>query len=332
MAPRTDTTQQKWLVVGAVLVVVAVLLIAVLAVGLVRRSREATVPPPASPATSQAPEPPGTSPSGSKPTGTDGVVESTGTVVVDGRERSYLVMEPSARGDGEVLPWVLVLHGLGISAKETASIGGWEAAVGRDRFVAVFAQGTSNSWNMGRCCPPASLDGVDDVAYLDAVMDDVGQRAGVDPSRQYLVGFSNGALMAYRYACDRSERFAAVATMAGSNISECLPTVPVSLLHAHALDDLVVPYHGGLGAGSLLTAQLFPPVADGVAAWARADGCDPTPVTETDADDIRWTRWAGCTAGTRVELAAVPGVGHDWLRRGDFDAMDALVDFFGLSG
>ena len=144
-------------------------------------------------------------------------------------------------------------------------------------FIAVFPQGVNDSWNMGPCCPPANLIGVADPAFLDALVADMIDRDDVDESRMYLTGFSNGALMVYAYACDHPEVFAAVAPMAGTNVTGCRPDRPVSLLHQHGDADLVVPYGGGVALGSLVSSAPFPSVEDSVAAWAAADGCSAEP-------------------------------------------------------
>jgi polyhydroxybutyrate depolymerase len=206
----------------------------------------------------------------------------------------------------------------------------WRGAVAADRFVAVFPQGLANSWNLGPCCPPANLVGTDDRAFLDVLVETVRGRDDVDPERTYMTGFSNGALMVYAYTCQRPGVFAAIAPMAGSNVTGCRPTEPISLLHQHGDADLVVPYNGGLGIGSLISSAPFPPVRDSVGAWAVADGCSSTPSVSEEADVVR-TEWDGCADGTRVELVTVPGKGHDWPRRGDYDPLEELLGFFGIS-
>jgi polyhydroxybutyrate depolymerase len=224
---------------------------------------------------------------------------------------------------------VVVLHGLGVSANAMSRAADWRGAVARDDFLAVFPQGVQDSWNLGPCCGPANVRGIDDLGFLDLLLDELLARPDVDGSRVYLTGFSNGALMVYELACRRPSTFAAVAPMAGANLTGCAPDRPLSLLHQHGDVDLVVPYRGGVAIGSVLTLEAFPSVPDGVAAWAAADGCDPQPVVEA-GPDVERTRWVGCAEGVRVELIRIPGVGHVWPRRGAFDPLDVLLAFFDL--
>ncbi len=222
-----------------------------------------------------------------------------------------------------------MLHGLGVNALAISNAADWRGAVAQDGFIAVFPQGVSDSWNMGPCCPPANLLGVADRAFLGDLVSELAARPDVDAERVYLTGFSNGALMVYALACELPGSFAAVAPMAGTNLTGCAPEEPFSLLHQHSDPDLVVPYSGGLAVGSLLSSAPFPSVPDSVAAWAAADGCAPSPQVD-GSDGVERFDWSPCSDGTRVELVRIPGVGHEWPRTDSYDGLDELLRFFGL--
>jgi polyhydroxybutyrate depolymerase len=236
-------------------------------------------------------------------------------------ERAFVAIEPADLSADEALPTVIVLHGMGVNAMAMTQSADWRGAVAEDRFVAVFPQGQMDSWNLGPCCPPANLLGAQDSEFMDAL---------VDAERLYLTGFSNGALFTYAYTCANPDTFAAVAPMAGSNVTGCTPSAPVSLLHQHGDVDLVVPFGGGIALGSLVSSAPFPPVPDSVAAWAAADGCSAEP-TVTEVDGVERTEWSQCDQDTRVELVRVPGKGHEWLNLGDYDPLVEVLSFFGIS-
>lgn len=259
------------------------------------------------------------------------VDETEVTLRHGGRDRGYLVVTPRGIDSGERLPTVVVLHGLGVNARAMSRTAEWRRAVERERFVAVFPQGVADSWNMGPCCAPANLIGTDDVGFLDTVVDELVERPDVDADRMYLTGFSNGGVMTYAFACARPGRFAAIAPMAGSNLTGCFPDPPVSLLHQHSDPDPVVPYHGGLSVGRLVSAADFPDVPESVADWAARAGCDSEPAERTDDDQVQHLRWHGCDGGVEVRLVRVPGRGHAWPNRGDYDPLEELLDFFGIT-
>lgn len=321
------STPTRWLIAAAVLVVVILVCAAVIVMAIGRDDGGTRVIDTSTSTTLSVGGGTSRSTVQAEPSGVD---EQVVTLDVDGVQRSAMVVSPAEIGEGGQLPAVVALHGMGVTAKAMSNVADWRAAVARDRFVAVFPQGLDNSWNLGPCCPPSNLRGVDDEAFLDAVFAELRGRPLIDGERIYLTGFSNGALMAYVYACTRSDDVAALAVMAGSNVTNCAPTRPMSLMHQHGDVDLVVPFGGGIAIGSLVSSAPFPPVESSVAEWAAEDGCASEPVVVTETA-VRRTTWTDCADGTEVQLIRVAGKGHDWLRSGSFDPLAEILAFFDLS-
>lgn len=247
---------------------------------------------------------------------------------INRREIEYVL--PPDVTPGERLPAVVVLHGASNSPWLMQSRTGLGQAVVDRRFVAVFPHGVASSWNAGRCCRPAMTLGIDDLAFIDAVVDDVARRPEVDPDRIHMVGESNGGIMTYRYLCDHAGRLAGAASVVGTNLSDCVPNEPVPVVHVAASSDEVVPYSGGSTASSrVLARSAFPPVAESMKAIAAAARCSPTPETDVDgpAEVVEWT---DCGGGATVRLVTVVGAKHGWPRGEQFDATDEILDFFGL--
>lgn len=261
-----------------------------------------------------------------------GTVEVTEVTMQEGIiERQYLLYRP-ADGPGadpaeRRMPAVMALHGLGVDRYDIPATAPWADAVAEDRFVAVFPQGVLNSWNLGPCCPPASLGGVDDVGFLGRVLDQVRARPDVDPDRVYLTGFSNGGMMAIELACQRSDDIAAIAPVAATNVTGCAPSRPTSMLQLHGDPDDTVPYDGSPSLSQVLSSEPFPAVPASAAAWATASGCAPGPTRVDDGDGVRVDRWSGCPKGTAVELITYPGNGHGWPTT-PVDGLEEILDFF----
>ena len=245
-------------------------------------------------------------------------------------QREYLVLSPSW-AEEKRLPLVLALHGMTVDRHAMLAAADWRAAVEERGFVAVFPQGMGNSWNVGPCCPPANILQVDDVGFLDAVIQAVKGASAIDDRRVFVTGFSAGALMTYRYACERADRLAGVAPMAGVNLTGCSPSSPLSLLHQHSDPDLVVPFDGGLGLGQLVTSEPLPSVDSSVSSWARADGCSDPLGWEPLSAGVDRRVWPNCASGTRVELVRLSGLGHEWPRTSDYDGLATMLDFFGIN-
>lgn len=250
-------------------------------------------------------------------------------LVVDGRRRSYLVHVPP-RGAGPdataPLPVVLALHG--------AAMNGWlmrwftdlDRTADRRGFIAVYPDGTGRGpflvWNAGQFPGNVWTKRPNDVAFLEAVIDDVAKRAPVDPARVYACGFSNGGMMCYRLAAERSQRIAAIAPVAGTiAMRDPAPTRPVPVLHFHGTLDRFVPYTreaGGLGGR--WTDRLHD-VPGTIAAWSRLAGCTAPAVVDVLADGardglrVRRASHGACADGAEVALVTIEGGGHTWPGR-----------------
>jgi len=197
--------------------------------------------------------------------------------------------------------------------------------------------GNHRAWNDGRRavglrCNPSCEDEVDDMAYFDALLALVDQVAPHDPRRVYALGMSNGASMAHRVACERSEQVVAIAAVAGTNrfapVDACEPTRAVAVLQIHGIDDPVWPYRGGesttarggypsVGATITGANATLPDIGDDVG-WVLRDGCDKDarekklPDRVADHTSSVEQSWDGCRDGTEVRLVTIRGGGHTW--------------------
>lgn len=229
--------------------------------------------------------------------------------------RTYCAHLPAGRKEG--LPVVLLLHGYSSNGETQSRYFDLDSAVERRGFILLKPNGTRDSkgrryWNAGR---HLSTDTPDDMAYLSTVLDDAVNAFRADMTRLFVVGHSNGAFMANRLACERSQRIAAIVSLAGAVDAEmCQPTQPVSVLTVHGSEDQLVPYAGS-------TVGVLGPLASAdasLAIWAKADGCKGartpgrslhltcvSPTAETVVSS-----YSGCPPGIAVEHWKLDGVGH----------------------
>ena len=171
------------------------------------------------------------------------------TIRVDGTSRSYRVYRPA--GLPAAAPLVVFLHpGFG-NARQSEADYHWDEVAEASKVVIAYPDGVGASWNAGTCCGRAQSRGVDDVAFVTAMVGQVEAAIGVDTTRVYAVGFSNGAFMTERLACDTS-LFAAVAEVAGTRVTtSCSPSAATapSVLYVHGLADTNVRWDGEPGSG-----------------------------------------------------------------------------------
>lgn len=258
-----------------------------------------------------------------------------------GIRREYIVHVPKSRSSGPA-PILLALHGGGGDMDQMAEAYGLIQKSEAAGYIAVFPSGYSRfpsgifgTWNAGRCCGQAVERGIDDVGFLRAVIDRVLVQANGDRARVFATGMSNGAMMAYRLACEAPDMIRAIAPVAGTdNTVACAPKRPVPVIHFHARDDSHVLFGGGPGPDAL-TRTDFTSVPATIAKWVRLNGASPR------AKTVLAVPGAACRlhAGTApVKLCVTDTGGHSWpgsqSRRANknpsqaISANDVMWDFF----
>jgi polyhydroxybutyrate depolymerase len=216
------------------------------------------------------------------------------TFEFDGLERTYRVFRPAALASAAPVPLVVMLHGgfgTGLQAEKSYH---WDEEAARFGFVVLYPDGIRRAWNAGICCGAPQRNNVDDVGFLSALIERVARDQNVDRSRIYLTGISNGAMMAYRMACEAPLDIAAIGPVAGTLPVSCAQAKPTSALAIHGLLDKLVPFEGG---------------AASVAHWRKIDRCAAPAVSSSGS--VTESR-AACAQGRAVELIAIAGVGHQW--------------------
>lgn len=249
------------------------------------------------------------------------------TVHAAGLDRHYLVHVPNGHESGTALPVVVMLHGGGGTSRGAANETGWAAKADEAGFLAVFPDAmppdpsrpsqfrlNPQLWNDGSDRFYRGQQAPDDVAFIDAMLEDLARRFPVDRRRIYATGFSNGASMSFRLGVELPQRFAAIAPVAGALWLE--PGTlkhPVPMLYVTGTADPLNLIEGGIpkllnGAYDPVRAKAKPPVKDSIHKWARALGIAVVPRV-ADADGIRTETYGD---GAEVVYIAIEGLGHHW--------------------
>jgi len=257
---------------------------------------------------------PGTTPIGRR---TEGRITTP-----DGRSRHYRLYVPDALPTTGAAPLLIALHGgLGTAAQFEAN-SGFDDLAEANTFIVAYPDGIGNqpdgsglqTWNGGYCCGPAATRNVDDVGFVRQLIDTLVARWPVDPTRIYAAGHSNGGILAYRLACELSDKIVAIGVQAGSNVVDgCSPSSPVSVLHIHGTADTNMPITGGRGSG--LSATIFRSARSAVDALAAANGCTLAPSVASDPSnaDVSALTWSSCTSAVAVRYIVVNGATHAWM-------------------
>lgn len=170
----------------------------------------------------------------------------------DGIPRTYTYYLPATVSPDP--PLVLVFHGSGGDAAQARMLYGYafEVLAEEHGFIVAYPDGYQRHFNGCRRAGPyaANEQGIDDVGFMGAVVDELARRHGIDRQAVFATGVSNGGQMALRLALEAPALVAAVAPVATS-----MPTADnmdcerageaVSFLLMNGTDDPMNPYAGG---------------------------------------------------------------------------------------
>jgi polyhydroxybutyrate depolymerase len=218
-----------------------------------------------------------------------------GTVSRTIGDRSYVVNVPSGLSGSQV-PLLLSLHGFGSDGSTDEQYTGWTPFAAAHGFIVAYPQGRPNQYS-GAWDPYSAS--TPDVGFLLDVVRDVSARWCVDPRRVHVDGWSNGAVMSQRAACDAADSFASVSSYGGGTptlggfANGCHPSRPISVALFAGQYDFT---YAGLDSNA--------------AEWRQVDGCSSTPAHSTDqygSQDLY-----SCANGSTVLTRVVSNTSHNW--------------------
>jgi polyhydroxybutyrate depolymerase len=261
-------------------------------------------------------------------------------------QRQVILHIPPTYSPDSQSPLLIVLHGRGQEASAIQDLTGLDTLADQYGFVVAYPNGsgepgsTQLSWNAGHCCGYALENNIDDVGYVETLIDFFVERYAIDPDRIYLAGLSNGGMLAYRAAAELSAKVAGIAPVAaslggqlvegGETIIPDPPAVPVAVIAFHGLQDTRVLYAGGIGTPEKAPAFIYPrgdiPVAESIAFWVEANSCDSVP-SEESLDQGKGTvdRYENCQGDADVVLVTLVDGCHEWPTSGAGGRTDGNV-------
>jgi len=271
--------------------------------------------------------------------------------LVVGKRESDVFVPQCTRPDGSAPPLILSLHAWAEDKGMAASIDELTHAeyIGPECAVLVYPQGKEHpyakipgwfpvggySWNAGGCCPGDNVEHVDDVGYLSEVITQTVKTYGANENDVFVIGVSNGGMMANRLACTDT-RIKAIVSVAGPlingthDVNRSLDTFTcerrVPLLHFHGTADSIIPFSGCTAEDGSFICEFkmktlvndFPtrlaPIPEYIRDWRVRNGQDmnlPPAITFANGSSTNCTGW-GSDAAKNVTLCIVGGQGHAW--------------------
>ena len=240
----------------------------------------------------------------------DGPIE---TITHNGLERKYIIYTPQGYDGNSKLPLLLNFHGFGGQAGDYMSYSNMRSTADSENFILVYPQGTdldgSPHWN-------AALNGgdnksdVDDLGFIEALINKLSSENLIDLKRVYAVGYSNGGMMSYALACYKSGLISAIGSVSGYMLqTECSPSHSIPLIKLHGTTDY---YDGGGVYNSVESVLNF---------WVNFNNTDTNPIISNINDNgtsITSYKYENGDNSVSVEHYKIIGGEHVWFNN-DFD-------------
>ncbi|MCK5700201.1 MAG: hypothetical protein KAI29_03585 [Cyclobacteriaceae bacterium] len=231
---------------------------------------------------------------------------------------------------------------------------GFNKLADQNGFIVGYPEGLNEYWNDGRedSISLSHYNDIDDVGFIEKVIDYGVDSFRVDPSRIFVTGLSNGGFMTIRLACEISKKINGIAVVSASlaldQLVTCSADSTVSVMIINGTRDPVMPYEGGemivdeRSLGSILATE------ETINFWLGENTCKEKStkrdVSNTNLfDETRSERFMynNCRNKTKVGLITVTNGGHTWpggrqylgekvigKTSRDFDASHEIWKFF----
>ena len=229
--------------------------------------------------------------------------------IPDQPKRTYQIDLPNQFDPLKRYPLVIGLHGVSSTGKIIRETLALDLVTTTTPVIAVFPEGsgkerdTTQSWNAERCCSPSNDEPgyIRDVDFISIVISNMEKNYLIDLSRVWVIGYSNGGMMAYRLACEIPDQITGIAVGAGAlTVGTCTPSRAVNVIHIHGEQDFKVPLMGG-GPYNTRSA-LF-----SISTVAGASGCT-NDAAMANANTQVWQ----CPDIMEMKLLVDTNQGHDW--------------------
>jgi poly(3-hydroxybutyrate) depolymerase len=180
------------------------------------------------------------------------------TIFFEGIERTFLISMPVNYGEKKTASLILAFHGHGGNSEMfSPNLFALNQLANQNNTIMVYPDGSKHdniqSWNAYHCCGSALAKQINDVGFVDYLIEYLQSLHNIDQKRIFAIGSSNGGMLCHRLAAEFPDRFAAIVVMSGCiggipypNATVRMPTCPaekISLMMVHGAKDPIVLFN-----------------------------------------------------------------------------------------
>lgn len=173
--------------------------------------------------------------------------------------RDYLVYIPKNLPRYSKIPMVIMLHAGNSNAQELQSGKTMDMLADFYKFIVLYPNGTieeegtnKRTWNAGACCGVASSTNVDDMTFLSQLITKMKSDYNIDSNKVFMLGVSNGAMLGYKFICEKPGVIKSFVVVAGAFLStSCASNPTFSVLAVHGENDDVLSPNGSTSTTGL---------------------------------------------------------------------------------
>ncbi len=278
------------------------------------------------------------------------------TILVDGRQREYIIHLPPGFNASTNLPLILALHGGGGTAKGAIPFYNLEGLADKNNCIIVYPNAINKAWYIpGMSSRVKKIDStVDDIHFISLLLDYLIANYKVDNQRVFCTGISRGGMFSFYLADALNNRLAGIAPVCGGISQTIMKTYsyaqPIPVLMINGTADPLVRYDGGYGTLNKRNegnedADVVP-AEQLLAKIVALDNCTAPPKT-TELPDVDPND--NCTEtesiydcnNVKVAFIKITNGGHTWAGGTqylpkfligrlckDFSASEKIFDFF----
>ena len=251
----------------------------------------------------------------------------------DFSKRTFELYVPPTYNANNPTPLVFAFHGYGGDGAGMRILTAFDDHAIEKNFIVCYPDAAVSNWNDGCNCNNASRLGIDDVGFVNYLIDLISQNYNVDTTKLFAAGYSQGGFFVNNLACKLSNRISKIAVVCGAVSNQlsqgCFPSNNSSVLMIQGTNDQSVLYNGvPSGNFSYLSAK------SGAKFWGNKNGCDSEPVTENLPDNgdpaitVLKETYIDCNDNVSVILYSVFNGSHGWYKSADINTTETIVEFF----